>query len=116
MVEERTALANRLLREVGVFLPQGINQLRAHFIAGVQDGNSELQGPAREALMRGRAQWQTLDQQIAWLDRQTCEHASHDARVTPCMEICGVGPLTASAMVTSIVDARQFRNARQMAV
>jgi transposase len=41
---------------------------------------------------------------------------SHDARVTPCMEICGVGPLTASAMVTSIVDARQFRNARQMAV
>lgn len=31
------------------------------------------------------------------------------------MSVCGVGRLTASAAVATVVDARQFKNGRQMA-
>ncbi|MFP3647269.1 transposase [Paraburkholderia sp. SIMBA_054] len=40
-VEERTALVNRLrgeLVEFGVFLPQGIDAFRAHFVEALEDG------------------------------------------------------------------------------
>lgn len=117
-VEERTALVNRLrglLAEFGVFLPQGIGLLRRHFVDRVEDGSNELAGPARQALMRGWAQWQALDEEIAWLERQIAEHASLDPQAQRCMEVCGVGRLTASAAVATVVDARQFKNGRQMA-
>jgi transposase len=117
-VEERSALANRwrgLLAEFGVFLPQGTRQLHQHFIDRVEDGSNELTGPARQALMRGWAQWQALDEEIAWFDRQIAEHASHDPQAQRCMDVCGVGRLTASAALATVVDARQFKNGRQMA-
>jgi transposase len=65
--------------------------------------------------MRGWAQCQALDDEIAWLDRQIGDHANHDSQAQRCMELCGVGLLTASAAVATIVDATQFRNGRQMA-
>lgn len=117
-VEERTALVNRLralLAEFGIFIPQGIDRLRGHFVAQVEDGASELPGTAREALMRAWTQWQTLDQEIAWYDRQIAAHACHDGAAKRCMDMCGVGPLTASAAVATIVNANQFKNGRQMA-
>jgi len=117
-VEERTALVNRLrglLAEFGVFVPQGIRQLHQHFIDRVEDGNNELAGPARQALMHGWAQWQALDEEIAWFDRQIAEHANHDSQAQRCMDVCGVGRLTASAAVATVVDARQFKNGRQLA-
>jgi transposase len=42
-VEERTALVNRLrgeLVEFGVFLPQGIDAFRAHFIESLEEGTT----------------------------------------------------------------------------
>ncbi len=117
-VEERTALVNRLrglLAEFGVFLPQGIDQLHAHFVEHIEDGTNELSGTAREALMRAWTQWQALNQEIAWFDRQIATHARQDPNAKRCMDMCGVGPLTASATVATIVDARQFKNGRQMA-
>jgi len=117
-VEERTALVNRLrglLAEFGVFFPQRISQLHRLFVDCVEDGSNELAGPAREALMRAWAQWQALDQEIAWFDQQIAEHANQDAEAKRCMEMCGVGRLTASATVATLVDARQFKNGRQLA-
>lgn len=43
------------------------------------------------------------------------EHASHDPQTQRCMAVCGVGRITASAVVATVVNARQFRNGRQMA-
>ncbi|MGF6265243.1 transposase [Paraburkholderia youngii] len=82
-VEERTALVNRLrglLGEFDVFLPQGIHQLHKHLVEHIEDGSNELNGPARQALMRGWAQWQALGEEITWLDRQIADHAYHDPR------------------------------------
>ncbi|MEM5299827.1 transposase [Burkholderia sp. JPY481] len=104
-----------LLAEFGVFLAQGIRTLHQHIVDRIEDGSNELAGPTRQALMRGWAQCQALDQEIAWLDKQIAEPAGHDPQAQRCMDVCGVGPLTASAAVSTIVDARQFKNGRQMA-
>ncbi len=40
---------------------------------------------------------------------------TRDPQAQRCMDVCGVGRLTASAAVATVVDARQFRNGRQMA-
>lgn len=117
-IEQRTALVNRLrglLAEFGVFLPQGIHQLRKYFVDRVEDGANELSGQARAALLRGLAQWQELDNEIAWLDSQITQHASDDPQAQRCMAIRGVGRITASAVVATVVDAHQFKNGRQLA-
>jgi transposase len=117
-IEERTALVNRLrglLAEFGVFLPQGIQQLRKHFVDRVEDGENELTGQAKEALLRGFAQWQVLDDEITWLDAQIAQHARHDPQAQRCMMVRGIGRVTASALVATVVDAHQFKNGRQMA-
>ncbi len=54
--------------------------------------------------MHGWAQWQAPDEQIGWLDRQITEHASHDQQAQRCMAMCGVGRITASAVVATVVN------------
>lgn len=113
-VEEPTALVNRLrglLAEFGVFLPQGIDRLHAHFIECLMDGTNELTGTAREALMRGCAEWHALDEEIAWVDRLIVTYARLDPQATRCRDMCGTGALTASAAVATIVDARHSKTA-----
>lgn len=113
-VEERTAVVNRLrglLAEFGVFLPKGIDAFRARFVEALEDATNEMNGLARTALLRGLEHWQALDQQIAWSDAQV----KQNGQAQQLMAIVGIGPLTASAAVATVVDASQFKNGRQLA-
>jgi transposase len=115
-VEERTALVNRLrgeLFEFGVFLPQGIDAFRDHFVEALEDGTTELDGIARTALLAGWHHIHALDEQIAWCDSQIAARVKHDTNAQRLMAIVGIGPLTASAAVATVGDARVFRNGRQ---
>jgi transposase len=117
-VEERTALVNRLrglLAEFGVFIPQGIDAFRSRFVEALEDATHEMNGLARMALLRGWEHWQALDQQIAWSDGQIAAQVKQNSQARQLIAITGIGPLTASAAVATIVDARQFKNGRQMA-
>jgi transposase len=117
-VEERTALVNRLrgeLVEFGVFLPQGIDAFRAHFVEALEDGATELNGVARTALLQGWDHIQALDRQITWCDAQIATQVKHDSNAQRVMAVIGIGPLTASAAVATVGDARLFKNGRQFA-
>ncbi|EEF25030.1 conserved hypothetical protein [Ricinus communis] len=74
-----------------------------------------MNGPARTVLMRGLQHWQALDQEIAWFDAQVAAHAKADSEAQRLMAIVGGGPLTASAVVVTVDDARRFKNGRQFA-
>jgi len=104
-----------LLTEFGVFLPQGIDRFREQFVDALEDGANELTGIARAALMCMWDQHKTLDEEISWLDAQIAQHVKSDADAQRAMAIVGVGPITASAAVTTIGDPRQFKNGRQFA-
>lgn len=118
-VKSRTALANQirgLLAEFGIVIPRGIRSVTGTLPAIVDENlESELPGMMRE-LMRGLlAQLQTLYTGVDELEAQIKRwHRDHETS-RKLEAIPGIGPLTASALIATIGDARVFRNGRQLA-
>lgn len=90
-VKARTAQANQirgLLSEFGIVIPQGINSIIKQVPEILEDGENGLPG--------------TMGNLIEWLAENL-------------KEIPGLGPITASAIVATMGDAREFKNGRQLA-
>ncbi len=116
--EERTACINRirgLLAEFGVVLPQSPERLRCELVQVLEDASNELPGIARLALQQAQEHWRQLDAHIAWCDARIAQHVRDDEQARAATQLCGVGPVTASAVVASVGDLRQFRSAAQFA-
>ena len=117
-IKQRTAQGNQirgLLAEFGLVVPQGLGHLFAQLPALLEDADNGLPGLLRELLARLRDHLRLLDQQVAVLDRQIeCWHRDNPASER-LARIPGIGPLTASALVASVGNARAFTSGRQMA-
>jgi transposase len=117
-VKARTAQANQirgLLGEYGIFLPQGIVHITRCLPALQEDGENELPGTFRQLLVRLGEHLKELDRQVRELEAQIQEwHRTNEAS-SRLAKIPGIGPLTASALVATLGDARSFKNARQLA-
>ena len=115
---ERAAQANQmrgLLGEFGIVLPQGIGQLYRQVPDILADGDNALPGPMRALLQRLLAQLKALDQQVAELKGEIVAWHLRDEDSRRLERIGGFGPLTASALVASLGNARSFKNGRQVA-
>ena len=117
-VKARTAQANQirgLLGEYGIALPQGISHVARCIPDIVEDGERELPEMFRRLLQRLRSYLLELDIQVEELETQinAWHRSNEDSRRLA--EIPGIGPLTASALVASIGDAKSFNNGRQLA-
>jgi len=113
---ERTALINRvrgLLAEFGIWLGRSPQNLTRSLPRLIQD--EEL--PARMRGLLGHAQQhlQQLEALMEQGERDICEHARESEAAQRLCALKGIGPITASALVVSVGDARDFRNGRQMA-
>jgi transposase len=118
MVRERTALVNQvrgLLQEYGIVLPQGRARVRAALPALLEDAENGLPDLAREVFAGLYDRLVDLDAQVAWYDRRVQALARTHEAARRLMELDGVGPLTATALVASVGDARLFHNGRQLA-
>ena len=114
--EERTALINRirgLLAEFGLVFPRSPEALRAVLASVIEDAGNELPGVARLALQRAHLHWIDIELQMAWCDERIASHVRSDERARKAATLLGVGPTTASAVVASVGDFKQFANARQ---
>ncbi|MFO1252928.1 MAG: IS110 family transposase [Inhella sp.] len=114
--EERTALVNRirsLLEEFGVQPPAGIDGLRAALAGLLEDASNELPGVLRLGLQRAQLHWIDLDIQLSWCDEQIARHVASEPLARQATRLCGVGPLTASALLASAGDLKQFKSAAQ---
>ena len=60
-------------------------------------------------------EWRQLDGQMADAERAIAEHFRSTVACQHIAEVEGIGPITASAAVAMVGDARSFRNGRQMA-
>jgi transposase len=117
-VKARTAQANQirgLLGEYGIIIPQGIGHLTKRLPAILEDGENELPGVFRRLLARLGEHLKELDRQVGELEAQIQDWHREDAASRKLAQIPGIGPLTASALVATIGDARSFQNARQLA-
>jgi transposase len=117
-VKARTAQANQmrgLLSEFGIILPEGIGQLYRRVPDILADGDNALPGPMRALLRRLLEQLKALDQQVAELKGEIVRWHLHNEDSQRLERIGGFGPLTASAFVASLGNARSFKNGRQVA-
>jgi transposase len=117
-VKSRTAQANQirgLLGEYGLVLPQGIAHIAKRVPALIEDASNELPGAFRVLVDRLMDHLKALDQQVAQLEAQIkAWHRENDAS-RKLEQIPGIGPITASALVASMGEAKNFDNGRQVA-
>ena len=118
LVKSRTAQANQirgLLGEYGLILPQGIAHIAKRVPALIEDATNDLPGSFRMLVARLLDQLKALEQQVVQLEAQIkAWHRDSDAS-RRLEQVPGIGPLTASALVASIGEARSFDNGRQVA-
>jgi len=113
-VEERTATYNRLrglISEFGIVLPQKVACLRREIGAHLED----LPGYANQCIGDLLSHADQLDTRIEQYDRIIAQAARENARSKRLMQLPGIGPNTASAMLASIGGGHDFKNGRQVA-
>ena len=114
--DERTACIKRirgLLAEFGLVFPQSPAAVRAVLADVLEDGANEMNALARLVLQRAQLQWAELECHIAWCDERIAAHERANPAVKKAATLIGIGPVTASAVVASNVDFRQFSSGAQ---
>lgn len=118
LIRARTALLNEirgLLGEFGrVAARPGIASTRA-LLQQALDESDKLPGELNEMLLLLQDELQQQDRRVKQLDEMLRRQVGTDERVQRLLKIEGVGPISATAIVASVGDARQFRSARQFA-
>ena len=117
-VKARTAQANQirgLLAEYGIAIPKGIGYIARRLPEILEDGDNGLPDAFRQLIERLGTHFKELDRQVDELEAQIRiwhheNEASRKLEKIPC-----IGPITASALVASIGDAKNFENGRQLA-
>lgn len=116
LVGTRTAVVNQLrglLAEHGVVLPRGRAKVRAALPELAGDGGQRLPGLLRELLADGYRELCELERRIAGYDRRIAQAAAADERCRRLLQVRGIGPLTATAMVGHMGAPGAYANGRQ---
>ena len=114
--QDRTACISRirgLLGEFGLVFAQGPSHLEAVLSETLEDATNELGTLARLTLQRAQAQWRELDAHLAWCDERIAAHGKSNEAVKAAGTLLGVGPVTASAVVATVGDFKQFKSGAQ---
>jgi transposase len=117
-VAERVALVNQmrgLLMEFAVVVPKGIRELRGGWKSIVELHSERLPTAAVQEFDLLYERLVELDARVTEYDRRLEQLAAHDELCRRLMRIEGVGPITASAVVATVGDAKVFNNGRQFA-
>lgn len=119
LVRARTALSNEvrgLLGEFGIVSSRhgraASSELLNLVVAGEHD---PLPAPMGSLLADLKEELQALDQRIDTLNQLILNNVRSDMRIQRLLTVEGVGPISATALVAAVGDARQFRTARQFA-
>ena len=118
LVDERTGLINSLrgmLCEFGVVLPKGRYQLRARLPQVLLDEQQRLPTLAREIFRELAQRIGEIDHHILAYDRRVEALVRQSEAAKRLLQVPGIGPITASALVASVADAKMFDNGRQFA-
>jgi transposase len=118
MVKARSAQANQirgLLAEFGLVVPQGITHLYQRVPLLLEQAKEELPGLFRQLVQRLLEHLKILDRQVNEMEIQIQMWHRSNPLSRKLEKIPGIGPLTASAMVASVGDAKSFNNGRQLA-
>ena len=116
LVKQQTMLANAmrgLATEFGLTVPKGIGKLEE--LLELVEENKAFPDTARRVFMGFFEQCRVLADSIGALDAEIVAHARQDETARRLQTIPGVGPITASLIVATVVDISVFKSARHFA-
>lgn len=116
-VDNRTALGNQirgLSGEYGLCFRQSIRLLRLDLLIALDDTTTELSPLLREELRLLHSELLDLDATVRRLDQKLRSVLRERDEYTRLKEIPGIGPLTASALISELGDGQRFSNGREM--
>jgi transposase len=115
-IKQRTAQANQirgLLAEYGVIIPKGITHIGK--VPEILEKNEErLTLRATEIFKKLYEQFKEYDKQVKEYEAQIERTAKEDPICREIMKIEGIGPISATAIVATIGDAKTFKNGREV--
>lgn len=115
LVHQRTAKVNQirgLLAEYGLAVAQGVANLRGALPCLLEDAGNGLRREFRVLLMGLREDLVYLDERIKRQDEAIVRLAQENAEARRLMQLRGVGPITATALVASLGSGKQFKRGR----
>jgi transposase len=118
LMAERNALINRLRAfagEYGQVFAQGVTRFRVEFAAWI---GSQTHGLSEMAVSTFTDLVEQLDdkgKRIDAYDARLQQVARSEPRAQALMQVPGIGPLTATAVLASVADARHFASGRDFA-
>lgn len=118
LVQERTALANQirgLLAEFGVVFPQGIKTLRMRIPGIIEDTENELTPEIRDLISSMGERIKDITEKVDKMELKITLSNQRNEMIAELQKIPGIGPLTASAMVATVGDFKEFKNGRELA-
>jgi transposase len=117
-IGHRTAQINQirgLLHEYGIIVGRGSANLRKALPGILEDADNGVSPMFRELLYGLYRELQHLDERITGYDAHIARLAEQSEACRRVMGIPGIGPLSATALVSAAGDAKVFRNGREMA-
>jgi transposase len=117
LIGHRIALSNALrglLHERGHVFPQGDHALRNGWAELFSRSDAPMSGLLSDVLQALWNQMVSLGKQVEDLDLKIKKIALSDPRCKRLQKIEGVGPMTATAIVAAVGDAKAFKNGRQL--
>jgi transposase len=117
-MKHRTALINQtrgLLAEYGIVIAQSPAALRKAIPELLEDADNGLSFDFRQLLAGLYDDLVATDVRVANLTQQIEREVRAHPDGKRLLAVPGIGPLSASALLATVGDARQFRNGRQMA-
>lgn len=116
LVQDRTALANQirgLLQEYGIVIPQGISNLRKK-LPDIISSDKKLTSIGKELFADLYKQLMAVEESVHAYDARVHKIARESEVCQRLTQVQGVGPLTATALVGAVGDAKVFKSGRQM--
>jgi transposase len=117
MMKQKIAQSNQirgLLMEYGIVIPQGIYNIKM-LLQILEDNHDKLTTKSLAIFTQLYEQFKMYDDQLAIYDKQLNQIVNQNAVCKEIMKIEGIGPITASAIIATIGDAKVFKNGREVA-
>ena len=115
--DERTAMICRIrafAHEYGKIFPLGVAKFRAGLAPWLADDGHGLSAMALETLRDLVAQLDEREQRLQTYDRRVAEAAQADAQAKRLLAVPGIGKLTATAIVATVSEPRDFKQGRDL--
>ncbi|HZQ45032.1 MAG TPA: IS110 family transposase [Acidobacteriaceae bacterium] len=118
VVKERMTLANQLrafLAEHGIVMRKGFSAVKCVVPDVIENADNGLSGLMRELLRDLYERFRLTEERLHRYDELIEKVVEQDERCQRLAQLPGVGPLTATAVVASVGNAREFRSGRELA-